>query len=98
MSILGACPSKDGATGQIAEPIAQGVRAAGQPADARAVHQAGDPAGYQGFLIGSAADSRHELTQAARFVAHDRDLSAPGFVMSACTGGLHIPDSRPATR
>jgi menaquinone-dependent protoporphyrinogen oxidase len=98
MSILGACSSKDGATWQITEPIAQGLRATGQPADARPVQQAGDLAGYQGYLIGSAADSRHELTQAARFVARNRDLSARRQAVSVCAGELHIPDSRPATR
>jgi menaquinone-dependent protoporphyrinogen oxidase len=98
MSILGAYASTDGAIGQIAERIAQGLRAAGQPADARPVQQAGDLAGYQGFLIGCAADSRHELTQAVRFVARNRDLSARRLVVSVCAGELHIPDSRPATR
>jgi hypothetical protein len=86
MSIRVACSSKDGAIGQVAEPIA------------RPVQQAGDLAGYQGFLIGSAADSRHERTQAARLVAGNRDLSARGLVVSVCAGELHIPDSRPATR
>jgi flavodoxin len=48
MSILVAHASKHGATAEIAERIAEGLRAAGQHADARPVHEAGDLADYEG--------------------------------------------------
>jgi hypothetical protein len=57
MSILVAFLSKHGATGEITERIAQGLRAARQHADARPVHKGGDLADYEGFVIGSAAYS-----------------------------------------
>jgi menaquinone-dependent protoporphyrinogen oxidase len=96
MSILGACSSKDGATGQITEPIAQGRRAAGQPADARPVQQAGDLADYQGFLIGRAADSRNWLKDATSFVRRNRDLLSqrPVWLFSSGSPGAQDTDAK----
>jgi menaquinone-dependent protoporphyrinogen oxidase len=93
MSILVAYASKDGATGQIAEPIAQGPRAAGQPADARAVQQAGDLAGYQGPLIGSAPDSTRWLRDATAFVRRSRDLLAQRPLWLFSSGPLGAQDT-----
>jgi menaquinone-dependent protoporphyrinogen oxidase len=96
MSILGACSSKDGATGQITEPIAQGPRAAGQPADARPVQQAGDLADYQGFLISRAADSRSWLRDATAFVRRNRDLLSqrPVWLFSSGPRGAQDTDAK----
>jgi menaquinone-dependent protoporphyrinogen IX oxidase len=55
MSILVAYVSKHGATGEIAERIVQGLRAAGQHAGARPVQEAGDLGDDEGLVIGSAA-------------------------------------------
>jgi len=93
MSILVAYASKDGATGQIAERIAQGLRAAGQPADARPVQQAGDLADYQGFLIGSAADSTNWLKDATAFVRRNRDLLPQRPVWLFSSGPLGAQDT-----
>jgi menaquinone-dependent protoporphyrinogen oxidase len=93
MSILGACSSKDGATGQITEPIAQGPRAPGQPADARPVLQAGDLADYQGFLIGSAADSRNWLKDATAFVRRNRELLSQRPLWLFSSGPRGAPDT-----
>jgi Flavodoxin domain len=73
MSILVAYASKHGATGEIAERIAQGLRATGQHADTRAVQDAGDLADYEGFVIVSAADSRHWLKDPTAFVRCNRE-------------------------
>jgi menaquinone-dependent protoporphyrinogen oxidase len=96
MSILVAYASKDGATGQIAERIAQGLRAAGQPADARPVLQAGDLADYQGFLIGSAADSTNWLKDATAFVRRNRDLLSqrPVWLFSSGPPGAQDTDAK----
>jgi menaquinone-dependent protoporphyrinogen oxidase len=88
MSILVAYASKHGATGEIAEWIAQGLRAAGQSADTRAVRQAGDLADYEGFVIGSAAYSTHWLTDAVAFVSSNRDLLAQRPVWLFSSGPL----------
>jgi Flavodoxin domain len=72
MSILVAFLSKHGATGEITERIAQGLRAARQHADARPAQKGGDLADYEGFVIGSAAYSWHWLKDAAQFVRRSR--------------------------
>jgi hypothetical protein len=72
VSILVAFVSKHGATGEIAERIAEDLRAAGQHADARPIQMGGDLADYEGFVVGSAAHSRHWLKDAAQFVRRNR--------------------------
>ena len=64
MSILVAYVSKHGATGEIAERIAEDLRAAGQ--------HAGDLGDYEGIINGSAAHSTHWLKDAAQFVRRNR--------------------------
>jgi menaquinone-dependent protoporphyrinogen IX oxidase len=76
MSILVAYASRHGATGEIAERIAQGLRAAGQPADARPVQEAGDLADYEGFVVGGAVYWTHWLKDARAFARRNRDLLA----------------------
>jgi menaquinone-dependent protoporphyrinogen oxidase len=53
MSILVAHASKHGATGAIAERIAEGLRAGGRHAAARPFEESGDLVDYEGFVIGS---------------------------------------------
>ena len=76
MSILVGCTSKHGATGEIAERIAEILTLAGQHAEARPVQQAGDLGGYEGFVVGSAVYSTHWLKDATAFVMSNRDLLA----------------------
>jgi hypothetical protein len=72
MSILVAYVSKHGATGEIAERIAEDLRAAGQHAGARPVQEAGDLGDDEGIIKGSAAHSTHWLKDAAQFVRRNR--------------------------
>ena len=88
MTILVAYAGKHGATGQIAERIAQGLRAAGQHADARPAQEAGDLAGCEGFVIGSAASATHWLKNATAFVRRNRDLLAARPVWLFSSGPL----------
>jgi menaquinone-dependent protoporphyrinogen oxidase len=88
MAILVAYANKDRATGEIAERIAQRLRAAGQHADARPVQEAGDLADHEGFVIGSAAYSTHWLKDATAFVRRNRDLLAQRPVWLFSSGPL----------
>jgi menaquinone-dependent protoporphyrinogen oxidase len=68
MSILVTYASKHGATQQIAERIGEKLRAAGLDAEVRPVKAAGDLAGYDAFVIGSAVYYESWLKEAANFV------------------------------
>jgi menaquinone-dependent protoporphyrinogen oxidase len=96
MMILVAYASRHGATGEIAERIAQGLRAAGQPADARPVQEAGDLADYEGFVVGSAVYSTHWLKDATAFVRRNRDLLAqrPVWLFSSGPLGAEATDAK----
>ncbi|MBE3075422.1 MAG: flavodoxin domain-containing protein [Actinobacteria bacterium] len=93
MSVLVAYASKHGATGEIAERIAAGLRAAGQPADARPVQGAGDLDDYEGFVIGSAAYSTHWLRDATAFVRSNQELLAQRPVWLFSSGPLGVSSS-----
>jgi menaquinone-dependent protoporphyrinogen oxidase len=54
MSILVAYASKHGATQEIAERIAETLRATGGTVEVRPVESAGELAGYDAFVLGSA--------------------------------------------
>ena len=56
----------------IAERIAEQLRSAGHSAEARSVKAAGDLAGYEAFVIGSAVYFGHWLKEAAEFVRRNR--------------------------
>ena len=88
MLILVGYASKHGATGEIAERIAEILTLAGQHAEARPVQQAGDLGGYEGFVIGSAAYSAHWLKDATAFVMSNRDLLADRRVWLFSSGPL----------
>ena len=76
MSILVAYASRHGATGQIAERIAENLREAGKDAEARPVQEAADLDGYEGFVLGSATYMGHWMEVAVAFVKENRDLLA----------------------
>src|ERR1035437_1334124 len=88
MSILVAYASKHGATGEIAERIAESLREAGQDADARPVQEARDLGDYEGFVLGSAAYMGHWLKDATAFVGSNRDVLAKRPVWLFSTGPL----------
>jgi menaquinone-dependent protoporphyrinogen oxidase len=96
MSILVAYASKHGATGEIAERIAESLRAAGQDAHARPVQEAGDLCDYEGFVVGSAVYSKHWLKVAAAFVRDNRDLLAqqPVWLFSSGPLGAQATDAQ----
>lgn len=76
MSVLVAYASKYGATREIAERIAETLRAAGQEAEARSIKDAGDPASYDAFVVGSAVYFGSWLGEAAAFVRGNQDTLA----------------------
>ena len=88
MSILVAYASKHGATGQIAERIAENLREAGHDADALQVQEAGDLSDYDGFVLGSASYLGHWLKDARAFVHSNRDLLATRPVWLFSSGPL----------
>jgi menaquinone-dependent protoporphyrinogen oxidase len=96
MSILVAYASKHGATGEIAERIAENLREAGQDADARPVQAADNLGDYEGFVLGSAAYMGHWLKDAAAFVRKNQDLLAqrPVWLFSSGPLGTETTDAK----
>ena len=88
MSVLVAYASKHGATRGIAERIADRLRAAGQEAKARPVEAASDLAGYDAFVIGSAAYMGRWRKDAVELVRRNRDLLASRPVWLFSSGPL----------
>jgi menaquinone-dependent protoporphyrinogen oxidase len=79
MTVMVATASKHGATWEIAEAIAGELRARGVATDLFRLDSDGespDLAGYEAFVIGSAVYAGHWMTDARRFVAHNRTLLA----------------------
>jgi menaquinone-dependent protoporphyrinogen oxidase len=72
MSILVAYASRYGATREIAERIAETLRVFGLEARAQPVKAVGDLAGYDAFVVGSAAYYGSWLKEAAAFVRQQR--------------------------
>ncbi len=68
MQVLVAYASRYGATQGIAERIADALRKQGLTAAVEAAGQAGDPAGYDAAVIGSAAYFFHWMKPATQFV------------------------------
>ena len=95
MSILVAYASKHGATKEIAERIAESLRAAGQNADARPVKEADELGAYQGFVLGSAAYMGHWLKDAAEFVRTNEELltQRPVWLFSSGPLGTEATDA-----
>jgi len=84
MSILVAYAGKHGATQGIAETL----RAAGQDAEVRPVKAAGDLAGYEAVVLGSAAYCWSWLTEATEFVRRNRAVLADRPVWLFSSGPL----------
>jgi menaquinone-dependent protoporphyrinogen oxidase len=93
MSILVGYASKHGATGEIAERIAEILSLAGQQAEARPVEQAGDLGAFDGFVIGSAAYLGHWQKDATSFVMSNRDVLSHRPVWLFSTGPLGTQDT-----
>ena len=74
MNVLVAYASRHGATKGIAEWIADTLRAEGLEVTLAAVAESTDVAGYDAFVIGSAAYMGHWLDDATAFVRRHREL------------------------
>jgi menaquinone-dependent protoporphyrinogen oxidase len=96
MAVLVAYASKHGATREIAERVAQTISAAGQQAVARPVTAAGDLAGYDAFVVGSAVYMGHWQKEAAEFVRRNRAVLAgrPVWLFSSGPLGTEPADAQ----
>lgn len=94
MRVLVASASRHGATAGIAERLATTIADSGHEADAIDVTEVEDPAGYDAFVIGSAAYMYHWLKEATRFVRRHRDLLAnrPTWLFSSGPVGTDTVD------
>ena len=91
MSILVAYASKHGATRQLAERLGETLRAAGRDAGVRPIEAAGDPAGYDAYVIGSAVYLGSWRKEATAFVRRHRAVLAGRPVWLFSSGPLGDP-------
>ena len=94
VTVLVAYASRHGATVGIAERIASGLRAAGLEAEARPVTDVRSVAGYDAFVIGSAAYMFHWLKDATVFAKrHHAELAErPVWLFSSGPLGADLVD------
>jgi len=95
MRVLVAYATKYGATEGIAERIGETLGRSGLDVDVCAVKDA-EPAGYDAFVVGSAAYAGHWRKEARRFVKHHHDeLDAhPVWLFSSGPLGTETEDAR----
>ena len=84
MSILVAYASRHASAGQIAERIADGLMAAGNPANAPSHQEEADLADSSCLVFGSVAHSTHWLREARVFARRNRDLLATTSAPMTC--------------
>jgi menaquinone-dependent protoporphyrinogen oxidase len=96
MSVLVAYASKYGATREIAERVAATLRANGLDAEARPARAAGDVAGYDAFVVGSAVYYGSWRKDAAEFVRRNQAILAerPVWLFSSGPIGAATTDDR----
>lgn len=88
MTVLVAYATAHGSTKQVAERIADRLRAAGVAVDVRAAHDVDDPADYSAVVLGSAIHSGRWLTPASALLARtDEHRNGPLWLFSVCTVG-----------
>ena len=95
MRILVACASQHGATGGIAERIAERLRLAGHAVEARPAAEAGDLAEFDAFVIGGAVYIGRWLKDASELVAANAGLLAarPTWLFSSGPLGTEPTDA-----
>jgi menaquinone-dependent protoporphyrinogen oxidase len=76
MKLLVAYASKHGSTGEIAEVIGKELRKRGYQVEVKTVEEVDDPAGYEGFVLGSALYAGGWLKPAAQFLRANQGLLA----------------------
>ncbi len=88
--------SRHGATREIAERIAARLGQGGVEATVKSTEPAGDLAGYDAFVIGSAAYAFHWLKEASAFVRRNRSLlaSRPVWLFSSGPLGTKTTDAQ----
>ncbi len=96
MNVLVAYASRHGATQGIAERIAETLRSAGIDAKAQPVSSVKSAAGYDAFVIGSAAYMFHWLKEAVALVRRDRMVLAgkPVWLFSSGPLGTDALDAK----
>src|SRR6186997_1721175 len=96
MNVLVVYASRHGATRGIAERIAETLAGRGLDVAVRAAKEAGEVAGYDGFVIGSAAYVGHWLGDATSFVKQHRALLAerPVWLFSSGPVGTEQVDAK----
>ena len=94
MSILVAYATRHGATGGIAERIAERLRIRGLDAEARPAAEIHDAARYDAFVVGGAAYMFHWLEDVTKFVQRNRVLLAerPTWLFSSGPVGTETVD------
>jgi menaquinone-dependent protoporphyrinogen oxidase len=94
--VLVAYASKHGATRGIAERVAETLRRAGLDATLQAVATAGDPAGYDACVVGSAAYLGSWLAEATAFMREHRQVLAtrPIWLFSSGPTGCETTDAK----
>ena len=92
MRVLVAYASRYGATQGIAERIAATLRQQGIEATVEGAERAGDPAGYDAAVIGSAAYYFHWMKPAAKFVRSNAESLASRPVWLFSSGPLGTKD------
>ena len=93
MPVLVAYASKHGSTQGIAERIAAIFRATGLEEGLAAAEDAGDPAGYDAFVVGSAVYASRWMAPASEFIRHNSALltARPVWLFSVGPVGRRIP-------
>ena len=95
MRVLVAYATKYGATAGIAERIGETLGRAGLDVDVRPVGEA-EPAGYDAFVVGSAAYAGHWRKEARKFVKHHHDEldTHPVWLFSSGPVGTETEDAK----
>jgi menaquinone-dependent protoporphyrinogen oxidase len=96
MHVLVAYASRHGSTKGIAERLAEKITSAGHVASAVPVREVRDAAGYDAFVVGSAAYLFHWLKDATRFVNKNRSVLAshPVWLFSSGPVGTDLVDDK----
>src|SRR5579884_2747221 len=94
MTVLVTYASKHGATQQMAERVGEILRRAGLEAQVRPVKDAGDLAGYDAFVIGSAVYFGSWMKEAVSFVRQNKAVLAihPVWLFSSGPLGTQLTD------